>query len=105
MPRAIPRDRLARLVDVATSVFIEQGFRQTKMDDVADALAVAKGTLYLYVESKEALFDMVCRAADRPFEEPVELPLKSPPAGATVRYITERLAAGQVIPALAEALG
>jgi len=105
MARAIPRDRLPRLVEVATSVFIEQGFRRTKMDDVAEALGVAKGTLYLYVESKEALFDLVCRAADRPFEEPAQLPVRSPPAGATIKYIGERLAAGQVMPALAEALG
>ena len=104
MARAIPRDRLRRLVEVATSVFIEQGFRQTKMDDVAEALGVAKGTLYLYVESKEALFDLVCRSADRPFEEPAELPVKSPPTGATIKYIAERLAAGQVMPALGEAL-
>jgi AcrR family transcriptional regulator len=102
--RPIPKDRLSRLVEVATSVFVEQGFRQTKMDDIAEALGVAKGTVYLYVESKEALFDLVCRGADRPFEEPTELPVKSPPAGATIKYIAERLAAGQVMPALAEAL-
>jgi AcrR family transcriptional regulator len=104
MARPIPDDRLSRLVEVATRVFIEQGFRQTRMDDVAEALGVAKGTLYLYVESKEALFDLVCRSADRAFEAPAELPLKSPPAGSTIRYIGERLAAGQVMPALAEAL-
>jgi len=103
--RPIPKDRLSLLVEVATSVFIEQGFRQTKMDDIAEALGVAKGTLYLYVESKEALFDLVCRAADRPFEEPTELPVKSPPAGATIKYIADRLTAGQVMLALAEALG
>jgi AcrR family transcriptional regulator len=102
--RPIPKDRLSRLVEVATSVFIEQGFRQTKMDDIADALGVAKGTLYLYVEGKEALFDLVCRAADRPFEHPAEVPVKSPPAGATINYIADRLTAGQVMPALAEAL-
>lgn len=104
MARPIPEDRLSRLVEVATAVFIEQGFRQTRMEDVAEALGVAKGTVYLYVESKEALFDLVCRSADRPFEHPAELPVKSPAAGATVRYIAERLAAGQVMPALAEAL-
>jgi AcrR family transcriptional regulator len=74
------------------------------MDDIAEALGVAKGTVYLYVESKEALFDLVCRAADRPFEQPKELPVKSPPAGSTTRYIAERLAADQVMPALADAL-
>jgi AcrR family transcriptional regulator len=74
------------------------------MEDVAEALGVAKGTVYLYVENKEALFDLVCRSADRPFEQPPELPVKSPVAGATIRYIVDRLTAGQVMPALAEAL-
>jgi AcrR family transcriptional regulator len=92
------------LVDVATGVFIGQGYRHTRMEDVAEALGVAKGTLYLYVENKEALFDLVCRSADQQFESPKELPVKSPPPGSTVRYIAERLAAGQVMPALAEAL-
>jgi len=102
--RPIPEDRLSRLVDVATGVFIEQGFRHTRMEDVAEALGVAKGTVYLYVENKEALFDLVCRSADRPFEQPPELPVKSPAAGATIRYIVDRLSSGQVMPALAEAL-
>jgi len=82
MARTIPDDRLRRLVEVATAVFIEQGFRHTRMDDVADALGVAKGTLYLYVESKEALFDLVCRSADAPFETPPTLPLRTPASGA-----------------------
>ena len=105
MARSIPEDRLPRLVEVATGVFIEQGFKQTRMEDVAEALGVAKGTVYLYVESKEALFDLVCRSADRPVEHPSELPVGSPPAGSTIKYIVDRLAAGQVMPALAEALG
>jgi AcrR family transcriptional regulator len=104
MARSIPDDRVSRLVEIATRVFIDQGFRQTRMDDIAEALGVAKGTVYLYVESKEALFDLVCRSADRAFEMPAGLPVKSPPAGSTVRYIAERLAAGQVMPALGQAL-
>jgi AcrR family transcriptional regulator len=104
MVRPIPQDRLRRLVEVATAIFIDRGFRHTRMDDVAEALEVAKGTLYLYVESKEALFDLVCRSADRPFEQPAELPVKTPPPRATLQHIVERLAAGQVMPALAEAL-
>jgi AcrR family transcriptional regulator len=103
--RPIPDDRLSRLVEVATGVFIDQGFRHTRMDDVAEAVGVAKGTLYLYVESKEALFDLVCRSADQPFEPPKDLPVKSPPPGSTTQYIAGRLAGGQVMPALADALG
>jgi AcrR family transcriptional regulator len=53
MPRTIPAGRLEQLVECATRVFIDQGYRRTQMADVADALGVAKGTLYLCVESKE----------------------------------------------------
>ncbi len=48
MARSIPDDRLARLVQVATGVIIDQGFQRTRMDDVAEALGVAKGTVYLH---------------------------------------------------------
>jgi len=48
MARTVPDDRLARLVECATQVFIEQGYRRTQMADVAKALGVAKGTLYHY---------------------------------------------------------
>src|SRR5215470_3552082 len=106
MARMIPDDRLARLVDCATRVFIAQGYRRTQMADVAAALGVAKGTLYLYVESKDALFDLVLRCADA--EHPAThlplLPLPHPQPGATLHYVRERLAANQTLPALAGAL-
>jgi AcrR family transcriptional regulator len=104
--RRIPHDRLEQLVDAAAGVFIEQGYARTQMADVATALGVAKGTIYLYVESKEALFDLVARYADapRPFERPPALPVRTPKQGATVKYVRERLAQAQVPPALSEAL-
>src|SRR5215470_7506619 len=107
MARAIPDDRLARLVECATEVFIAQGFRRTQMADVAKALGVAKGTLYLYVESKDALFDLVTRCADdaRSLEKLPPLPLRTPKPGATVKYVRERLARHQVPAALTAALG
>ena len=106
MPRATPPDRWERLVDAATRVFVEQGYRRTQMADVADALGVAKGTLYLYVESKEALFDLVVRAADapRPLRLPASLPLRTPKPGTTLRYVRDRLAAGGRLSTLTAAL-
>jgi AcrR family transcriptional regulator len=93
-------------VDCATQVFIEQGYARTQMADVAAALGVAKGTLYLYVESKEALFDLVARYADaeQPFAQRPALPVRTPKAGATVKYVRERLAQTGVPPTLAKAL-
>jgi AcrR family transcriptional regulator len=91
MVRVVPEGRLEQLVRVATGVFIEQGFRRTQMADIADALGVAKGTLYLYVESKEALFDLACKNADRPFARPDVLPVPTPKPRATLKLIAERL--------------
>lgn len=106
MARSIPVGRLEQLVECAARVFIDQGYRRTQMADVADALGVAKGTLYLYVESKEALFDLVARYADaeRPFADPPSLPVPSPKRGATLSYVRQRLAENQSLPALSAAL-
>ena len=54
--RVIPADRLSTVVDTAAGVFIRHGYRRTQMQDVADELGLAKGTLYLYAGGKEALF-------------------------------------------------
>jgi AcrR family transcriptional regulator len=106
MARRMPPDRLQRLVESATEVFIALGYRRTQMSDVADALGVAKGTLYLYVESKEALFDLVVRSADAggAFTAPAQLPVPTPPPDATLAYVRERLARNEPPAALAAAL-
>ncbi len=106
MARRIPDDRLPQLIETATNVFIEQGYRRTQMADIAQALGLAKGTLYLYVESKEALFDLVVRHADDEGRvgEGLTLPVKTPRPGVTLRYVQGELARHQRLPALAEAL-
>jgi AcrR family transcriptional regulator len=106
MARRIPDDRLPQLIETATNVFIERGYRRTQMADIAQALGLAKGTLYLYVESKEALFDLVVRYADDAgrIVEAVTLPVKTPHPGVTLRYVQGELARHQRLPALAEAL-
>jgi len=106
MARSIPAGRLEQLVDCATRVFVAQGYRRTQMADVAAALGVAKGTLYLYVESKEALFDLVVRYADAepPFKDRPELPVRSPKPGATLEYVRQRLAQNQPLSSLSTAL-
>ncbi|MGH7856851.1 MAG: TetR/AcrR family transcriptional regulator, partial [Candidatus Binatia bacterium] len=91
MPRTAPPDRFSRLLECATRVFIAQGYRRTQMDDVAREMGVAKGTLYLYVESKEALFDAVVRHLVDPREAPPQRPVRSPKPGATLEIIRERM--------------
>jgi AcrR family transcriptional regulator len=106
MPRRTPPDRFQRLIECATRVFIDRGYLRTQMEDVARELGVAKGTLYLYVESKEALFDLVVRAADRqvPLPIPEQLPVPTPAPGATIRFAEQRLADSDPLPELEAAL-
>ena len=107
MARKRPADRFERLVDTATRVFIESGgYARTQIDDVARALGVAKGTVYLYVESKEALFDLAVRHADGDVavEEPGELPVKTPAPGATRELIAARIREQGRFTALGKAL-
>jgi AcrR family transcriptional regulator len=106
MARTRPPDRIADLVRTATQVFIAQGYRRTQMADVATALEVAKGTLYLYVESKEALFDLVVRHADgaEPLPALSELPFATPKPGQTLRTVRKRLDARRAPPTLLKAL-
>jgi AcrR family transcriptional regulator len=106
MPRHDPATRLSQLVKHATEIFIDRGYSDTQMENIASSLGVAKGTLYVYVESKEALFDLVARCADSiPSFEPLpRLPIPTPKRGATLAYIRKRVAENQNLPALAVAL-
>ena len=51
--------RPAELLAAALDLFVERGYAATKLDDVAAKAGVSKGTLYLYFDSKEALFKAV----------------------------------------------
>ncbi|MCZ7631476.1 MAG: TetR/AcrR family transcriptional regulator [Microthrixaceae bacterium] len=49
-------ERREQLIEVATSVFAEQGFHTTSMNDVAEAAGVTKPVLYQHFSSKRNLF-------------------------------------------------
>src|SRR5215831_4700036 len=106
MTRRMPTQRFQDLVDAATAVFIAQGYRRTQMADVAAAMGLAKGTVYLTVESKEALFDVALRYADapRPIAAPATLPIRAPAPESTLQYVRERLAREPASPTLRDAL-
>jgi AcrR family transcriptional regulator len=105
VPRVIPEHRLKDLLECATRVFLTHGYRRTQMSDIAEAMGVAKGTVYLYVESKEALFAAVLRHADSHAPSPsgLELPIPAPKPGAVLRMLRERLAQEVAPPALQKA--
>ena len=53
------------VLEAALALFARNGFSNTRMSDVASQAGLAKGTLYLYFETKEALFEGVLYEAIR----------------------------------------
>jgi AcrR family transcriptional regulator len=50
--------RLDDIVEAATVVFVDQGYRRARMDEIARRAGVSPGLLYTYAEDKEALFQL-----------------------------------------------
>lgn len=49
--------RPAEIIAAAMQLWSERGFAATRLDDVAAGAGIAKGTIYRYFPSKEALFE------------------------------------------------
>jgi AcrR family transcriptional regulator len=107
MARPIPPERFEQLVDTATEIFIAQGYRRTQMADVAEAMGLGKGTLYGYVEGKEALFRYVLAHCDHrgPVAVPDRLPLPKPEPGEVVALFDARIMGEASMPVLTRAVG
>jgi len=63
MPKVVPEykeEAKNRILNTATQMFIENGYKKTKMTEIARKLGVSKGALYQYYNSKdELLMDVV----------------------------------------------
>jgi AcrR family transcriptional regulator len=53
--------RPEEITKAALDLFVERGFANTRLEDVASRAGVSKGTLYLYFANKEELFKAVVR--------------------------------------------
>ena len=69
-PRKVagPDDILA----AALRVFAETGFSRARLEDVAREAGISKATLYLYFDSKQAIFEALIRSAVVPNVERLE---------------------------------
>ena len=63
------------------------------MADVTQAMGLSPGAVYRYVESKEALFDLVVRAAAPSglVHADISLPISTPPPGAILNFLRQML--------------
>ena len=90
--RLPPEERLDELVRAASVVLSRTSLERAQMADVAREMGASAGTLYNYVEGKEALLALVLRRAldDHP-PDPSALPVPAPPLEETIAWLRERL--------------
>src|SRR5215468_10761824 len=59
IPIAMDSDKRRQIIEGARAVFLALGFDAASMSDIARKAGVSKGTLYVYFDSKEALFQAI----------------------------------------------
>lgn len=64
--------RPREIIDAALKLFHSKGFSASKIEDVAHAAGVTKGTVYLYFSSKEELFKAAIRETVVPNIDKIE---------------------------------
>jgi AcrR family transcriptional regulator len=83
------------ILDAALDEFSARGFAAARLDDVAKRAGVAKGTIYLYFEDKESLFQELIRSRMGPVVGTLEsafavdLPLRAIVEGAIEIFVRE----------------
>jgi AcrR family transcriptional regulator len=75
-------DTRARLVRAAKEVFEEKGFQEARVSDIAERAGVAKGLLYYYFDTKQAIFREVAAEVDRELAHAIDVML-DPSSGVT----------------------
>lgn len=73
--RAVRTDRRAQILRAAKQAFSQKGFHTASVSDIIERAGIARGTFYLYFESKRDVFDKLLeellvelRACIRPIE-------------------------------------
>jgi AcrR family transcriptional regulator len=89
------QEREALILRAAADLFVEKGFHETSMEDIAARVGIAKGTVYLHFASKEDLVIAFCEQGIRKFA----IVLDTIVAGTgTPRAKLERIFAGALTP-------
>lgn len=62
MARKLSQEKRAQILAAARTEFLARGFKGASIEEIAHRAGIAKGTVYLYFESKEAVFHAVLAA-------------------------------------------
>lgn len=81
------------LLDAAFRVFAEQGYRATRLEEVAEEAGLTKGAIYYHFEGKEDLLRRAVQHRHRAIFQEIdrELAKQRAPASVKIRYVLRRL--------------
>jgi AcrR family transcriptional regulator len=87
-----PDDRPQEILEAALRVFAARGYRQTRLEEIAESAGVTKGTIYHYFDSKEELLlQIVEQKHAHAFDRLEELlRAQSGPASAKIRLVARK---------------
>lgn len=98
-------ERRQQVVEAALAEFLAKGYRLTQISGIAQRLGIAPGTIYLYFESKDAIFDAVARfTAGIRHPDAGETPVRTPRREDTLSFVRSALESRTSFPKLELAL-
>lgn len=61
--------RPLQILEAAFEEFVKKGYAASRVEDIAERIGVTKGTIYVYFETKEKLFESTVEFISAPFQE------------------------------------
>lgn len=80
-PKPRSEAKRSRIIDAATHHFAEHGYHSARVGDIANALGIAKGSIFQHFGSKDGLFFEVYKRAVRSFAKYLDAPADVRAAG------------------------
>ncbi|WP_045835382.1 TetR/AcrR family transcriptional regulator [Hyphomicrobium sp. 99] len=80
-------ERPGEILDAAFEEFVQRGYAATRLEDIAARAGVTKGTIYVYFESKERVFEALVHDLENSLREQVEpfFEDRGPPTAQSIR--------------------
>ncbi|MFC9976342.1 TetR/AcrR family transcriptional regulator [Spirillospora sp. NPDC127200] len=91
MARTRRTDTRERIQRAALDLFLDRGYDQTSLREIAERLDVTKAALYYHFKSKEEIVTALVEESARPVEELIAWAREQPPTLDTRRTIVRRL--------------
>jgi AcrR family transcriptional regulator len=90
-PQTRRKDTRERILDVALELFLERGYDQTSLREIAERLDVTKAALYYHFRTKEDILDALVGGIGERLDELIAWARAQPPTLETRRELLRRL--------------